>query len=56
MFLGATSLPLILLPLGEGARRADEGLTARSNSNILLGVRPSSGLSATFPQRGKGES
>ena len=43
-----------LPPLGEGARRADEGLN--SNSNIAFLDRPSSGLSATFPQRGKGES
>ncbi len=46
---------LTLPPLGEGARRADEGLNSNSMSNIAVLDRPSSALSATFPQRGKGD-
>ena len=52
-----------LLPLGEGARRADEGRAhlhaafGRTRSVVKTDAshRPSSGLSATFPQWGKGE-
>jgi hypothetical protein len=44
-----------LPPLGEGARRADEGLTTSPNFCISSVLSPSSGLSATFPQWGKGD-
>jgi len=44
-----------LPPLGEGARRADEGLSGAPISAIECAERPSSGLSATFPQGGKGD-
>ncbi len=46
---------LALPPLGEGARRADEGLPVSPGAKIKCADRPSSGLSATFPQRGKGD-
>ncbi len=58
-----TKQHLTLPPLGEGARRADEG---RSEAQVLASFearqkaagkrpQPSSGLSATFSQREKGE-
>ncbi len=46
---------LALPPLGEGARRADEGLITSLDLEIWAARSPSSGLSATFPQKGKGE-
>ena len=46
---------IALPPAGEGARRADEGLIASPIANTRWGLRPSSGLSATFPRRGKGK-
>ncbi len=45
----------ILLPSGEGARRADEGLYAKRFGASVLNSVPHPALRATFPQRGKGE-
>jgi hypothetical protein len=48
-----------LPPLGEGARRAEEGLVAHDvvkTSNSKSVASPSSvAFRATFPQRGKGD-
>ena len=45
---------LTLPPMGEGAQRADEGLSAPSASKFELALKPSSGLSATFSRGEKG--
>ncbi len=44
-----------LPPSGEGAQQADDGLRATPILETERAERPSSGLSATFPQRGKDE-
>ena len=47
---------ITLLPSGEGARRADEGLSADSKDSQMSSLKdPHPALRATFPQRGKGE-
>jgi len=46
---------LTLPPMGEGAQRADEGLSAPSASKFELALKPSSGLSATFSRGEKGD-